>query len=232
MTDAIRVKILWNGESWRFDITSRHKRSINAKTYNIDKWGKDPNHNILYITGMSGSGKSTAARSVADKNTDVIHLDIYLEPWMDSEETKIYQCKQLNDYLDRKNVPYKKLRDGSFKDRYNSKEWWGLVDKLQDSIEEFGKEQYSKNRKVVVEGVALWDETMYEDKTALRGKPVAIMKTGAVKSTIRATKRDIGDAFKLSDVPRAASIAYRKATLDRKVLKKLGKTVSDKKKRS
>ena len=30
-----------------------------SKTANLKNWGKDSEHNILYITGYSGSGKST-----------------------------------------------------------------------------------------------------------------------------------------------------------------------------
>lgn len=50
-----------------------------AKSINLDKWGKSRNNNILYITGRSGSGKSTVAKSMKDKNTSIIHLDLYLE---------------------------------------------------------------------------------------------------------------------------------------------------------
>jgi len=199
----------------------------NAKTYNLDSWGKDPDHNILYVTGFSGSGKSTAAENLGDKNTDVVHLDIYIEPWMDSEETGIYECKALNKFLDKKGVPYKKLRDGSFNDEtgkpYNNKQWWKTIDQLQEGIEAFGKSQYNKKRRVVVEGVAMNDETMYEDKSFFKGKPLAIMKTGAIKSTYRAAKRDLGEDFRLSDIPKEISIAYRKRAIDRKQLSSLGK---------
>lgn len=50
-----------------------------AEVQNLKKFGKDREHNILYISGKSGSGKSTAALSMKDEDTDVIHLDSYFE---------------------------------------------------------------------------------------------------------------------------------------------------------
>lgn len=197
--------------------------------FNTEKWGSDPEHNILYITGYSGSGKSTAARKIADKNTDVLHLDTYLEPWLDNEEVGLYQNERFNKYLEKRGVPYKKITDGSLNDKsgrpYNNKEWWKLIDELQASIDDFGKDDYRAGRRVIVEGVALSDETMYEDKTLLRGKPMIIMDTGAIRSTYRAAKRDLGSDIKLSDIPSLAGITYRKMTTDNKTMKKLKNTL-------
>ena len=36
----------------------------NADTQNLERFGKDREHNILYISGRSGSGKSTVALSM------------------------------------------------------------------------------------------------------------------------------------------------------------------------
>ena len=38
-----------------------------AETSNLDKFGKDRDHNVLYIAGYSGSGKSTMASALARK---------------------------------------------------------------------------------------------------------------------------------------------------------------------
>lgn len=38
-----------------------------ARVANLDKWGKTPETNTLYIAGYSGSGKSTTALSVMKK---------------------------------------------------------------------------------------------------------------------------------------------------------------------
>ena len=46
-----------------------------ARTANLDKWGSDEKHNIVYIAGYSGSGKSTTALSLSRPGDKVIHLD-------------------------------------------------------------------------------------------------------------------------------------------------------------
>lgn len=57
-----------------------HKNLKKARTANLDKWGKDPEHNVCYISGYSGSGKSTTALSMKKPGDTVIHLDAYAEP--------------------------------------------------------------------------------------------------------------------------------------------------------
>ncbi len=161
----------------------------NAQTYNISSWGKDQDHNILYITGLSGSGKSTAALNLADKDTDVIHLDIYLEQGSDSVNDA-YGCKQLNQYLDKHGVPFRKLQDGTLSGDSNNQERWKVIDQFSEAVEDFGKQQYAKGRKVVMEGVQLSDNTMYPDKSHLHGKPMAILKTNSIKSLYRGMRRD------------------------------------------
>lgn len=194
---------------------------INAKTYNIDKWGKDPSHNILYITGMSGSGKSTAALNLADKNTDVIHLDIYLEKGS-KEVTDAYDCKALNAYLDKKKIPFRKMRDGSLDGKDHHEERWKLIDDFTYATEEFGKQQYDKGRKVVMEGVQLSDQTMYPDKSELNGKPLAIVKTGSLTATKRAMERD---EIPIYDIPTIA-VRYRQQRIWKKSIKDLNKSMS------
>lgn len=61
------------------DRNYNRKNMKNADTQHLDKWGADKDHNILYISGKSGSGKSTAALAMSDSNTNVIHLDSYFE---------------------------------------------------------------------------------------------------------------------------------------------------------
>jgi len=69
----------------------------NATKSNLDSFGKDASHNILYISGKSGSGKTTAALSLADENTSVVHLDSYFE--LDNYALKASQNSRLNWYL-------------------------------------------------------------------------------------------------------------------------------------
>lgn len=87
---------------------------------NLDKWGKSKDNNILYITGFSGSGKSTIATKLKSKNTQVIHIDSYVERDKHGEASS-HQNKDLNDYLKKGNFDISKLSDTSI-DR--KKRWY------------------------------------------------------------------------------------------------------------
>ena len=86
-----------------------YKRVKNSSYANIEKWGRDKDHNVLYMTGISGSGKSTAAMYLAKrKNADYINLDSYFG-MMSEESRNELQSKTFNKFLE-KNVPnYKEI---------------------------------------------------------------------------------------------------------------------------
>ena len=152
---------------------------------NIDKWGKSENTNILYITGVSGSGKSTAARALADKNTNLIHLDAFFEK-MDKNVKSSIVDKEFKQYLDRNMPDYKKITT----DKRHTKEWFNKVDTLMEHTEKFSKQQFNVKKKVIVEGVQLADDTTYPNKTFFKNKPLIIVNTSSTTSMRRAWDRD------------------------------------------
>lgn len=155
-----------------------HKILKKSKHKNLEKWGKDKKHNTLYILGKSGSGKSTVALSLKDKNTDVIHLDLYTEKHLFNDKNRNINFDK---YL-KKNYPdYTKMLD---------KGNWKMLDRFQDEMENFSKEQFKKGRKVIVEGVQLVDETFYPDKSFFKDKPIILTTTNSISSLMRAAKRD------------------------------------------
>lgn len=155
---------------------------------NLDRWGKDPKHNILYITGYSGSGKSTLAKQLADdKHTQVIHLDPYIEHGMSSR--KAIQNKDFNNHLNSTGLDYDSISSAEKPIRH-SKEWFKKLDKLMDETSSFADKQYKNGNKVIVEGVQLSDETVLPNKVYFKDKPIAIMKTGPARSFFRSAKRD------------------------------------------
>lgn len=164
-----------------------------ADTYNISDWGRDADHNILYITGLSGSGKSTAALKLKNSNTNVILLDFYFEKGS-KEEFDQYSDKDLNNFLDKKGIHMERLWDGSL----NKQQRWKLIDSFTEATEEFGRKQYIRGKRVVMEGVQLADQTMYPVKADLKGKPLAVMKTGRLTSLRRGLERD---DIMLYDIP-------------------------------
>ena len=153
----------------------------NSHIYNIDKWGKDESHNILYITGYSGSGKSTLATYFKDSNTDLIHLDLYFEKNSIDDES---QDTNFNEYLKTKGI---KPINMVPKDQWVKTQ---VFSKFEKALEDFAKEQFHKGRKVIAEGIQIYDESLWEDKSHYKDKPLIIVKTNAITSVNRAMNRD------------------------------------------
>ena len=166
-----------------------NKRNMkNADTQHLDKWGTDKDHNILYISGKSGSGKSTAALAMSDSNTNVIHLDSYFELKNKSEANK-NKNERFNNFLKKNGFDINSLNDGKlFKN--DIKEYFKKVDKFTDLSEEFAREEYGYSRKIIMEGVQLLDETMYPNKRFFDDKPCILLKTNDNISRKRAKERD------------------------------------------
>lgn len=182
-----------------------------ARTANIDKWGKSPNTNVLYVTGQSGSGKSTIAQKLSDKNTSAIHLDSYF----DNPEGP--HNKAFDDHL-RQHLPdYKKLSWP--KNKISLNDWGKVAEKFEVEIERFGASQYKNGRKVICEGVQLLDDTLRPDKSFFRDKPVAVTTTNALISMYRGRKRDNIKYHGLGDVVRDLQW-YRETGKDVKNFKK------------
>ena len=164
-----------------------------ARTANLEKWGKDPDHNVCYVAGYSGSGKSTTALSMMKNGDQVIHLDAYSEP--DSGGSLTIRNKDFDSYLNRYVPNWKAMTnatqngDNGTMKRY-SKEYWDTVDKFRSAIENYGKEQYRQGHKVVVEGVQIADDWLSGDKKYYADKPMVILNTSAITSMTRAFNRD------------------------------------------
>ena len=166
-----------------------NKRNIkNADTQNLDKWGTDKEHNTLYISGKSGSGKSTAALAIADSNTNVIHLDSYFELKNKSEANK-NKNERFNNFLKKNGFDIDSLNDEKlFKN--DIQEYFKKVDKFTKLSAEFGRAEFNNSRKVIMEGVQLLDETMYPNKRFFDDKSCILLKTNDETSRKRAKERD------------------------------------------
>lgn len=163
--------------------------------YNLNSWGTDKDKNILWVTGPSGSGKSSIAKDIANKNNaDIINLDLYtLKTFKNKSITGM--SKSFNKFLD-DNVPnwrtqyreaYKVLTRN---DRRNIKKVGEWFDTLEDSIKKYGSDNYGK-KKIVAEGIQVLDETLfYNNKQALKDQPLIIMNTSTTDSYISAAIRD------------------------------------------
>lgn len=165
------------------------KRLRKSKTANLEKWGKDSKHNILYITGFSGSGKSTATNELARKDDNIINLDLFLEPTVG--ETELIaphgKDKRIRDFLASEFPEYRNLTNPK---EHLSKNWFKTLDGMISKIDEFSEQEYKSGRRVIMEGVQLLDETIYPNKKILKDKPIIIMGTNPITSILSASKRD------------------------------------------
>ena len=152
----------------------KHNKQLNYKVRSgrLNEFGKN-GHNILYVTGISGSGKSSLTLNLAKKfDAEPIHLDGYYDG-RSKEKSKFSQFLKDNGVnLDRVQI----------KGKLNYQE----SDKIFPLLKE-----YSKNRKLIVEGVQLLDDTIAEGMVnILKKEPVISIQTSARVSFNRSNNRD------------------------------------------
>jgi ribosomal protein S18 acetylase RimI-like enzyme len=154
--------------------------------YNLDQW-KIGGKNILFITGLSGSGKSTKAAKLAKENNAVNieidlfeHNDIVFDKNTNNDEGNLI----VKEYFEKKYGGARKMPQGDPKLPHM------LYDFIKYCINYASKH---KDRLFVMEGIQLADLEMAEE---LKNYPVIIVNTSIIKSMYRAAKREgIKDYF-------------------------------------
>ena len=149
--------------------------NVDLKVARLDQFGQ-PGHNILYITGLSGSGKSTLSKKLAKSlKAELIELDSYYG-------TKSHHGRSgFQSYLKKNNFDTKRLLVNK---QLNYKE----SDKIYNLLKE-----YSKNRRVIAEGVQILDGTMAPTdriRKDLQSEPIISLQVSQKESMNRAIRRD------------------------------------------
>lgn len=152
--------------------------------YKLDSWKKGSD-NILLITGLSGSGKSTRASQLSKEyNAINFELDLF-------EHNSILFSNNYNH--DEANIIMKDI----FKKMYGGKK---NFDKYSD--EDYRKEfvkffknllSYCKSHKdqlFIIEGLQIFKHVAYYDISIIENTPIIIIGTSLTKSLIRRYKRD------------------------------------------
>ena len=188
------------------------KRLHKSKSRNTELWGEDENHNVLYITGYSGSGKSTVTEELKDSNTIVIHLDLYFDEYYNPNAGG--KSSIFTEFLKKRNIPIPNTID---KSEWASKK---VLTKFENAIEDFGKYQFKFGKKVIVEGVQITDDTLFPDKSSYANKCIIVLQTSQTKSMMNAAKRDARSVGKTM-VDMVSK--HKDLSQDRKNIKKLEK---------
>jgi hypothetical protein len=159
------------------------KNNYSYTEYHTDTWGDNSFFNILYITGVPGSGKTSLAYQLAEDNDDyVILLDAYVDVGSAPENVVF------NEFLTNLRSDWQSLRQAvfeAFTAEPNSdklpqytlaiRTW---LDFLESAVIRFGVNAYNVyDKRVIVDGVQIMDHTVIYDINFLKDKPVIIMDT-------------------------------------------------------
>lgn len=167
-----------------------HKNLKKARTSNFEKWGKSPETNTLWITGRSGSGKSTVAKSIARPGDKIIHLDCYSD---EVSQGAGLQNKDFNNYLDKVAPRWRDIstaHNNNAKLKFGSKAYWNEVDKFAKAIDDFSKKQYKSGNRVIVEGIQITDGWLHLGYDHYKNQPMAILGTSKARSLAQEFTRD------------------------------------------
>lgn len=149
----------------------------------IDMWKKDSDHNILFITGLSGSGKSTYARQLAkEENATIIELDIFqcYDKFKNAGTRKNdISMKMVSEFLEDNpemvDIDFSNIKLESFGDSFTKYFKW-LLNKLHKS-----------NERYIIEGIHIMLFIPYSD---IKGEPIICIGTSMIKSFWRMWKRE------------------------------------------
>lgn len=163
----------------RLRIRSKRISDVSDRSYNLEKFRSNSDNNILFVTGLSGSGKSTITKKFADKNTDVIELDAYFDSF-GSRNTNF------DKYLSKKMPSYSKVN----KELFNSDKqtFYKLQDEMIQHLKKYSKEVYPK-RSVIAEGIQIYTEDI--QTSDVKGYPLYIKSVDISTNIERVLERNI-----------------------------------------
>ncbi len=184
-----------------------HKR---VKSGNLNKFGTK-GHNAVFVTGISGSGKSTFSQKLASRtNSEIIHLDSYFEK-ADSGNNHSF-----NKFLEQNGITKKNMFNSNGKLNYE------VSDKILPLIKKY-------NKRVVVEGVQILDTTMSDHaRTFFKNEPMIVLQTRKNVSTKRAMNRDEISNKKYDEMIERANEAWKiKSSLEKELNLSIGEDYVD-----
>lgn len=185
--------------------------SYNFKSGNLNLFGTK-GHNALFVTGISGSGKSTFSIELSKTlNAEVIHLDSYFE------RDGTGNNKNFNSYLKENGI----VKEDLFKEGTNRLNY-SVSDKILPLIKQYPY-------RVIVEGVQILDQTLSEQvRSFLKDEPIIVLQTPKRISVERAMSRDGVSKTKLDAMLAQADYFYKtKSELEIELNLSIGKQYID-----
>lgn len=185
-------------------VSSLKSAEYNDVYHNIELW-ESGKSNLLWITGLSGSGKSTISKEIAEEyGAEYIELDNLQRAKMDNWDTTDNEV--LDSYIKSVGGLYNVF---PYCNSLSTVTWKDIVSKENKCHEEFSRFfeyliQYAKkhkDRKFVVEGVQIAYNTTNAMIKKISEYPVIIKMNGPLKTEFRREKRSIkygierGDSF-------------------------------------
>ena len=160
---------------------------------NFDLWKKNTPHNILWVTGISGSGKSTISKDLAKKyNAEYIELDMFTnllvkgnDTWLAGIDSGKYTPHDLirKYYELNSNLPVIGSWDvDDIMSNEHDKLLVWLVDKIKNT-----------NKLYIIDGAQLFMNTSETCVKLIKDEPLIIKGTSALVSHIRRVKRDLSN---------------------------------------
>jgi hypothetical protein len=150
---------------------------------NIDNWGKSKRDNVLFITGISGSGKSYLSNDIAKDNKSVIVWSLD-----DFQAGKVQKNEVIEGLL--KVVPaYNDILNHNIAENDSSNKVTPIMNKVVAFLIKYASNMWP-NYKYIMEGMQLYryikPEFVYE-------KPLIVKNTSVASSAINGIKRVIAN---------------------------------------
>lgn len=156
------------------------KKDLN---YNFDKFGK--NQNLLFITGLVGSGKSTIAKDISAKKEVVILSQDWLA-WSEVYEKDNLATSVLNEFYQL----YPEARIASIENKWHEnkltlEEKFDLKKKYNNFLVDYAKKD--PNNLYIIEGIDVYNVFEYQ---FLSNFSIIFKRTSVLKCFLRRYKRD------------------------------------------
>ncbi len=160
--------------------------------FDFEKFSKNK-QNLLIITGMVGSGKSSTAHVLSNKYNATVIIQDWLA-WSDyynSEESKLFLNLFIKKYPETEN--------------YFKTNTWRKKDEISSDKKQFYKNKFNKlvfsyaknnpNELFIFEGSNIFKDI---NPKILKNYPIIIKRTSSLKSLIRRYKRDFTEEHKIN----------------------------------